>query len=342
MGLLKEAKMTQAFLKAGIYGDAKSGKSYTASLVAIGLHKLIKSDKPVAFFDTETGSEYVLPTLFEPSGVKLFSCKSRAFADLLTVYKECVDGASDIVIIDSISHVWTEIQRAYKLKYKLDYIEMQDWQPIKENWAAFTDDYLNSKIHVIVCGRSKDMYEQQINDKGKAQQVVVGTRMATEKNLAYEPSLLIEMEKVLDKKTGFITPRAWILGDRFSQIDGKVFDKPTFETFMPHIGMLNIGGTHEGIDVASSSQNLFAVDNDNNRYEYNKKKAIALEKIEAEMDLRFPSRTDAGKQKRLNVCKEIFGTFSKVEIEAMRLEVLLEKLDLLSKMPIDPTTPKEK
>lgn len=336
MPLLKEAKMTQAFLKMGIYGDAKSGKSYTASLVAIGLHKLIKSQKPVAFFDTETGSEYVLPTLFKPSEVPLFSHKSRSFADLLTVYKECVDGAADIIIVDSISHVWAEIQRAYKQKNNTTYIEMQDWQPIKENWAAFTDEYLNSKLHVIVCGRSKDMYEQQINEKGKAQQVVVGTRMATEKNLAYEPSLLVEMEKILDKKTGFITPRSWILGDRFSQIDGKVFDKPTFETFMPHIGMLNIGGVHEGVDVSASSQNLFSVDNDNNRYEYNKKKAIALEKIEAEMDLRYPSRTDAGKQKRLNVCKEIFGTFSKVEIEAMRLETLLEKLTILSAMPTEP------
>lgn len=340
MPLLQETKMTQAFLKMGVYGDAKSGKTYTASLIALGLHKLINSEKPIAFFDTETGSEYVLPTLYQPQGIKLISCKSRSFSDLLTVHKECASGMADILIVDSISHVWAEIQAAYKLKNKTDYIEMQDWAPIKQNWAAFTDDYLNSKLHIIVCGRSKDMYEQQINDKGKAQQVVVGTRMATEKNLAYEPSLLIEMEKVLDKKTGFITPRAWVLGDRFSQIDGKVFDKPNFETFMPHIGMLNIGGDHQGVDTAASSQNLFSTDNEGNRYEYNKKKAIALEKIEAEMDLRYPSRTDAGKQKRLNVCKDIFGTFSKVEIEAMRLEALLEKLEILSKMPIESTKEK--
>ena len=337
MSLLQETKMTQAFLKMGVYGDAKSGKTFTASLIAIGLHKLIKSQKPIAFFDTETGSEYVLPTLYQPDGIKLISCKSRSFADLLTVHKECASGMADILIVDSISHVWAEIQKAYKLKNNTTYIEMQDWAPIKENWAAFTDDYLNSKLHIIVCGRSKDMYEQQINDKGKAQQVVVGTRMATEKNLAYEPSLLIEMEKVLDKKTGFITPRAWVLGDRFSKIDGKVFDKPTFETFLPHISMLNIGGDHAGVNVSSdASQNLFSVDNDQNRYEYNKKKAIAIEKIEAEMDLRYPSRTDAGKTKRLAVCKEIFGTYSKAEIEAMRLETLLEKLDILSKLPIEP------
>ena len=341
MGLLQETKMTQAFLKAGVYGDAKSGKTYTSSLIAIGLHKLIKSQKPVAFFDTETGSEYVLPVLYKPQGIPLISCKSRSFADLLTVHRECMSGMADILIVDSISHVWTEIQNAYKLKNNTTYIEMQDWQPIKQNWAAFTDEYLNSKVHIIVCGRSKDMYEQQINEKGKAQQVVVGTRMATEKNLAYEPSLLIEMEKVIDKKTGFLTPRAWVLGDRFSQIDGKVFDRPTFETFLPHINMLNIGGDHQGVDVTVSSQNLFSEGDNDNRYEYNKKKAIALEKIEAEMDLRYPSRTDAGKQKRLNVCKEIFGTFSKVEIEAMKLETLIEKLALLSAMPIETTT-KEK
>ena len=52
MTLLKKAKPEMAYLKAGIYGEAGSGKTFTSTLIAIGLHGHIKSDKPVAFLDT--------------------------------------------------------------------------------------------------------------------------------------------------------------------------------------------------------------------------------------------------------------------------------------------------
>lgn len=328
MSLFKPAEMKQSYLKMGIYGNAKSGKTYTSSLIAVGLHKLIKSTKPVAFFDTETGSEYVLPTLYQPANIPLISIKSRSFSDLREALKEA-EKISNILIIDSITHVWLEIQNAYKKKNKIDYVEFQDWAPIKAEWAAFTTDYLNSNLHVIVCGRAQDIWEESVDSKGRKEKNVVGTKMATEKGLSYEPSLLVEMEKEFDPKTGFITPRAWVMGDRFTKLDGKCFDKPTFKTFLPHIEMLNLGGQHEGIDETRNSESLFTPGNRDSRVEYAKTRDIFLEEIKAEMDLRFPGMGTNEKNFRNEVLMELFGTYSKTAIDGLKIEQLEEALKKL-------------
>lgn len=325
MSLFKPAVMQQGFLKMGVYGGPGAGKSYTASLIAVGLHSLIKSKKPVTFFDTETGSEYVLPTIFKPAGVDLQTVKSRSFVDMVAALKEA-QGISDILIVDSITHVWKELMEAYKRKKGLDYVEFQDWAVIKKEWETFTEQYLNCPLHVIVCGRAQDMWEYETNDRGKKELVKSGTRMATEKNLAYEPSLLVEMEKVIQPNTDQWTPRAWVLKDRFAALDGKVFDRPTFETFLPHIQMLNLGGEHIGVDTTSSSEGLFAPNSPDSRVEYLKKRDIALEEIKDEIDRRWGGMSVEQKNARIDVLKAMFGTSSKTAIENLPLHVLVDGL----------------
>jgi hypothetical protein len=60
MTLLTPAKKETAFAKVGLLGFAGSGKTLTASRIAIGLAKMMDSKKPVAFMDTEVGSDYVI------------------------------------------------------------------------------------------------------------------------------------------------------------------------------------------------------------------------------------------------------------------------------------------
>src|ERR1700752_117247 len=92
------------YLKMGLYGNTGSGKTYTAGKIAIGMAKALKSKKPVAIFDTETGSDFLIP-LFEKEGIKLVVIKSRSFAKLVEATKEAQQIA-DVFIVDSISHVW--------------------------------------------------------------------------------------------------------------------------------------------------------------------------------------------------------------------------------------------
>lgn len=323
MSIFKPTTLKQSFLKMGIYGNAKSGKTYTSSLVAIGLHKMIGSKKPVAFFDTETGSEYVLPTLYKPAGIEMISVKSRSFSDLQNALKECIEGAADILIVDSISHVWLEIQKAYKTKKGLTYISIPDWGPIKEEWSLFTTAYLNSNVHVIVCGRAQDLWAETTDSQGRKEKNVVGTKMQTEKNLAYEPSLLVEMEKEINPMTGFLTPRAWIIGDRFSQIDGKAFDNPTFETFLAHITMLNIGGSNEGVDASRTSEALFNADDGQALAEIRRKQSIYIEQIEGTLVAAFPGQSAEEKKKKLALLNLAFNSYSWQEIQSRPVEVLM-------------------
>ena len=110
MSLLRPAQNESAYLKMGNYGGAGSGKTWTSALVAIGLSSRVGDGKPVAFFDTETGSDYVL-TLFRDAGVELLVVKSRAFADLVEFVSEAESKCS-VAIVDSITHVWDELREA--------------------------------------------------------------------------------------------------------------------------------------------------------------------------------------------------------------------------------------
>ena len=146
MKLLKPAKNEMAYLKMGLFGGTGSGKTFTASEVAIGLHKHIKSEKPVAFFDTETGSSFMIPK-FEKAGIELCVFNGTSLKSLNQVIEEAEKECS-ILIIDSISNVWDEVTEAYKKKKKRSYIEIWDWKNIKDEWRQrFRTPFINSKLH---------------------------------------------------------------------------------------------------------------------------------------------------------------------------------------------------
>lgn len=152
-----------AFAKVGIYGSAGSGKTRTATEIAIGLHKAIGSNKPIVVFDTEPAFSFMLP-IFEQAGIELLVAdESRALIDLMKFIDEA-EKISNVAIIDSITHIWRDaqdsdlkkvnMQRKGKGQRAIQALEFHHWKPIKAAWAEFTDRFLSSKIHVIVCGRA--------------------------------------------------------------------------------------------------------------------------------------------------------------------------------------------
>ena len=326
MGLLKPVQNQSACLKAGVYGTQGAGKTYTATSIAIGLHKHIKSEKPIAFFDTETGSDFVLPR-FKEAKIELLGIKGRAFKDLITVFHEA-EQTCDILIIDSLTHVWREIVKAYKNGRK--FLRIQDWGPIKENWQTYTDLFVNSNLHVIVCARSGNVYEDLADDndsggKKKWEAHKVGTKMAAEGEAGYEASLLLEMSKVYLEDGGKYARQCDVLKDRFAVIDSAAFTDPTFENFLPHIELLNIGGKHFGVDTDSTSHEIFAEGNDGNLAHEERRRKIALEKIEAACTEAFPSTAAPAKRAKIRAMKHAFGTTSWKEIQGMTATFLEEE-----------------
>jgi hypothetical protein len=325
----------------GNYGGAGSGKTWTSARVAIGLSSRVGDGKPVAFFDTETGSDYVLP-LFRDAGVELLVVKSRAFADLVEFVSEA-ESMCSVAIVDSITQVWDELREAYEKKLgRTTGLEIWDWAPIKREWRQFTDVYLNSRIHMIVCGRAGEVYEREWNDERQKYEVVVtDTKMRTEKELAYEPSLLVELERVSLRqmkgsekgergklRRGW-THRATVIKDRTDAMNGAQIDNPTFESFLPVIERLNIGGAHVGIDTSRDSQGLFSSP-ERSMNERRRQVEIVLEEVQEALTLGGLDGTAVeAKRQRVALLKRVFGTSSKTAIEGMQLELLQAGLKVL-------------
>ncbi len=323
--LFQEAKNQSAYLKAGLFGFSGAGKTKTATKIAIGLHKYIQSDKPVFFLDTETGSDYVQGD-FKQAGIKLMVSKSRAFVDLLQAVKEA-EAHQAILIIDSVSHFWIELMESFKKQKGIDRILLHHWMPLKETWRQFSYAYVNSRCHIIMCGRAGWEFDRELDEEGVSELIKTGTKMKAETEIGFEPSLLIEMERVRTEKGKIgatYKRRAWIIKDRFGVIDGQYFDNPNFEDFLPHISRLNIGGEHVGVDDTNSSKELF--DNNVNPYYIKKQKEILMEELGNELTLQF-NGTNADKKARLQLLEEIFGITSKAAIEGMPLKLLKEGLE---------------
>jgi hypothetical protein len=322
--LLQAASAQMAYLKAGLYGIAGSGKTFTASTIAIGLSQFLKSDKPIAMADTETGSDFVRPRLFEPAGKKLLVAKTRAFSDLLVIVDEA-ERECDILIIDSISHFHDELMDSYLKKNQLTRLRLKDWQPIKQTWREFTTRFVNSKLHVLICGRSGDVWEEKVDpDDGAVELKKVGTKMRAEREISYEPSLLIEMEAIFESNRigSNMIRRAYVKKDRFDVIDGKHFDNPTLSDFMPHIVLLNLGGEHKALEPGRDSTAMFERNDVGARKMETRE--ILIEKIGNEIKLMYPGQNEADKTARLKLMQEVFQTHSWTEICTRRKNEELE------------------
>lgn len=321
LSLLRAAVNQTAFLKAGLMGFAGSGKTYTAAKMAIGLSRQIGDRKPVAMFDTETGSDFLIPA-FKEAGIELLVAKTRSFSDLLAFMKEA-EGVASVAIIDSISHVWKELLDAYTKKLnRRQGLLFQDWGPIKSEWQGFTDAYLNSQLHVLMCGRAGYEYDFEVDEGGKKQLVKTGTKMKAETEMGYEPSLLIEMERVRheDGSKGW-THQATILKDRTDLMNGAVIDNPTFESFAPVINFLNLGAHHVGVDTTRSSEALF--ESPDSRSDRKRRVEITLELItDTLVEGGIAGTSKADKEAQIKHLRDCFGTSSWTAIKSMHLEEL--------------------
>lgn len=319
MALFKQAVNTQAYLKAGIMGFAGDGKTYTATEIAIGLVELMRSrklaqgDSPVMFLDTETGSDWVKPR-FDAANIQLFTAKTRAFTDLLEAVREAEKSGS-VLVIDSISHFWRNLMEEYaERKNRKRGLEFQDWAWLKAEWGKFTDLFVNSKCHIIMCGRAGYEYDFFENENGKKELEKTGIKMKAETETGYEPSILILMEKHQELSTDGRTKRVWrtatVLKDRSTKIDGATFENPTFRDFMPHIEFLNLGGEHLGVDLERTSAELFSDDGEPRWAKEKRMKEIALDEVVEILNKHHGGTSNDAKKAKADLLEKVFASRS--------------------------------
>jgi hypothetical protein len=316
MGLFQQATNQAAYLKAGILGFQGSGKTYTAVEIMLGLHKLCNSDKPIYFLDTETGSDWAIPR-FAEHGVELRVAKTRAFGDLLSGIQLAEQNGFGL-IVDSVTHYWAEMIDAYKRQRRIGpRMAFHHWAVLKPEWQKFANAYINSRLHIVVCGRAGWEWGHEDDDEGHSELQKLGTRMKAEGEFGHEPNLLIEMKKVKGHDIGStFRHAAYVVKDRNmgpGTLDGAVFDTPVFDNFLPHIKCLNLGGAHLGVDTDRNSDQMFEPAGES--FSSKKRRAvIAVEEINGELEARYPG---TGKQERIAKAalkKHLFQTYSDHQI----------------------------
>lgn len=350
MGLLKKLEGGQGYLKAGFLGFQKAGKTFTSAKLACGVKKFFNLPGPIAFFDTESGAGYIREMVEAESGQQLMCVASHSFDDLCITGQECLTEGISVLIVDSVTHIWRELcdahlkavnkkkedfcrNKGYKFTPKQS-LEFQDWSHVKKVWNKWTDFYINSKLHIIICGRAGYEYDMQSNEEtGKKELVKTGIRMKTEGEFGFEPSLLVEMERDQIPENGSfkMIRRATVIGDRFHIIDGSTCIDPDFEFFKPHIAKLaptkhttidttvhtDVGPVDSGFDPMTNER---------------RKKDIALEEIENTIKLMHPSQREEDKTAKIKLVEKVFNTKSWKAVECMDLVTLENGLKFLKEL----------
>lgn len=330
--MFKDAEDDQAFAKIGVMGLQGSGKTYTSAHLALGLVNLMKErniaghDKPVMFLDTESGSKWV-KKYFANAGIGFKTRKTRAFVDLVPAIKEAERNGS-VLIIDSITHFWRELCDSYKQKKNRTKLRFNDYDWIKGEWYKFSLAFLNSNVHIILCGREGFTYDFSEDEDGDKELIKTGVKMKAEGETGYEPSLLIHMEQVKNTKTGEIYNEATILKDRSNTLNGKKFKNPVFENFMSHINDLNLGGAHFGIDESATSAHVVP-EGKNSGISARRERDITLDEIQTLLTKYYPSQSKEDKLKKISLLENHFGTNSWERIKTFELTVLQNGRDKL-------------
>lgn len=331
MSLFKPAEDTRTYFKSGFLAFQGGGKTFTSALVAIGLHRYIKSKHPVFMYDSEKGSEYI-KALYKKEGIALEIVQSRSFMTLIGATKAVPDDA--IFIIDSVTHPWRDLMTSFMKAKGITRIKMNHWPTLKAEWGQFNDWFINSKVHILMCGRAGFEFDFEEDEEGNKDLVKTGIKMKAEGEIGFEPSLLVDLsgEQIVESsKVVGIKIKAFIMKDRFNVINGKTFENPTFDTFLPHISLLNLTGEHQPLDGADSSVMFHS---DRSVSERLKQRDILCEELWSEMPLHFNSRTDVGKAEGVNFLKQAFGSASKTAIENLPNEKIMPGLAMLRDLPL--------
>lgn len=321
-----------AALKAGLLGFAGSGKTRTATEIAIGMVQhlralgLASGALPVYMLDTEGGSDYV-SALYDVAGIELMTDRSRAYVDLMGAVKAASVEAS-VLVIDNITHVWREFCDAYQRKRNRKRLEFQDWGFLKSEWQHFTDAFLGSPLHIVMCGRAGYEYDHVQDDTGRKELVKTGVKMKAESEMAYEPSLLLLLEREDDATNHRIRRVAHVVKDRFGVLDGQTLTSadtggPTFAHLMPHIERLALGSVQRATDTDRTSDGMFPADRSGSWRHEQERKALILGEIREELVRMHPGQTATEKKAKGDMLEMAFGSRAWERAEQASLEQML-------------------
>ena len=185
--MFQKAQRTGSYIKLAITGPSGSGKTYSALRLARGL----SPNGKIAVIDTENNSSSLYATDFDFE-VAIVDAPYE-ITKLVNLTKYVLEGDYDVLIIDSASHFWNGVLD-YKTKLdKRGGNSFANWSEANTHYDLMLRAILFSKIHVIVCMRSKMEYVLQENEKGKHVPQKVGMAPVMRDGAEYEFSCVLDL-----------------------------------------------------------------------------------------------------------------------------------------------------
>lgn len=228
-GLRKAARKASKF-KGSVQGASGAGKTFTALNVATALVGLTDPGKRIAVVDTERSAElYSPPFDFDVDddfgeGPKLAYSHKKLIEKLENIRKV---GGYGAVVIDSMTHFWKEqggftrqidalceAQRARGGKGD-SFAAWKQIDPLYRELMTYIRQY---PLHVIMCVRAKQAYEDVTGQNGKKQKIKVGMEPEFREGFEYE----VDAQFAIDHEHVMV-PLKHRLGDA---LDGKSFRNP--------------------------------------------------------------------------------------------------------------------
>lgn len=211
MSLFKKAEKKSSFLRVALTGPSGSGKTFSALRLAKGL------GGKIAVLDTENGSASLYSDKFDFDVVELTPPFS---ADrYINIIEEAQKAGYNVLMIDSLSHVWAGEGGVIDKKESLDERggnQWTNWRKPKAEHQKLKDAILFSNIHIISTIRSKQAYAQKEEGNNKKSIQKLGMDPIAEPGVEYEYTTVFDVG--MDHKAMASKDRTSIFGEQIFTI----------------------------------------------------------------------------------------------------------------------------
>lgn len=230
MAGFKKAQRKASKFKGSIQGASGSGKTFSALKIATELVRLTDPGKRIAVIDTEKSAElYSPPFDFDVDadfgeGLKVDYNYKKLISKLEAARNAGIYGA---VVIDSMTHFWKEAggftrmidaicdkQRARGGKGD----SFGAWKEIDPLYRELMNYIRTYPIHVLLCIRAKQAYEDTVGANGKKQKVKIGVEPEFRDGFEFE----LDAQFAIDADHVLVPLKHRLL----DHLDGKIFRNP--------------------------------------------------------------------------------------------------------------------
>lgn len=194
MGILQIAPASRAgaHLLIGLFGPPESGKTFSALMLAAGM---VPDPRKRLLLDTESGRGRLyaqdIPGGYDYAELTRPFTPERYVEALL----EIEAAGYDVVVVDSVSHVWQGEGGVLDQADKSGKEGLQKWLRPKLAYRKLTNRLLASRMHLILCSRAKQPMVEGVDEKGKKTLTAGAWVEVQDKSLRYELTCVLEMTK---------------------------------------------------------------------------------------------------------------------------------------------------